>query len=199
MERQHFIAAFAAVGFTLVFGSSERYPITARCAKSTAPAALKAFFHHGYSSEEQLTESLGRYLKILTDRNTAKEEQKNKKKELRANMVNPFKVGEIFYDSWGYDQTNIDFYQIIEVKSRSVVIREIGGESVPGRSQGVHGDYGYIRPKKDLFCGLPMTKNIQVRCWGGGEPVVYIRARFGGSLSKYEKSDEVGIYHSWGH
>ena len=56
----------------------------------------------------------------------AEQEVKNTRQAARANFVNPYKVGQIFYDSWGYDQTNIDFYQITEVGRKSVKIRSIG-------------------------------------------------------------------------
>ena len=35
-------------------------------------------------------------------------------------------VGEIFVCSWGYGQTNVDYYKIIEVLNKSVVIAPIG-------------------------------------------------------------------------
>ena len=31
------------------------------------------------------------------------------------------KIGDIFYDSWGYDQTNIDFYQVVGLRGKSSV------------------------------------------------------------------------------
>jgi hypothetical protein len=37
-------------------------------------------------------------------------------------------VGDIFVCSWGYDQTNIDYYKVMEVKNKSVVIAGIGQE-----------------------------------------------------------------------
>ena len=42
-------------------------------------------------------------------------------------MHAPLKVGDIFYSSWGYDQTNIDFYEVVGVtkSGKSVKIREI--------------------------------------------------------------------------
>jgi hypothetical protein len=39
------------------------------------------------------------------------------------------KVGDLFYSSWGYDQTNIDFYQVTAVKAKSVEARRIAGNS----------------------------------------------------------------------
>lgn len=39
-------------------------------------------------------------------------------------------VGDILVSSWGYDQTNIDYYQVIAVTASSVRIREIGAAVV---------------------------------------------------------------------
>lgn len=39
------------------------------------------------------------------------------------------KVGDLFYSSWGYDQTNIDFYQVTSVKRRMVGLTPIAGNS----------------------------------------------------------------------
>ena len=34
-------------------------------------------------------------------------------------------VGDVFVESWGYDQTNIDFYQVVRVMPKSVEIQAI--------------------------------------------------------------------------
>ncbi|MEM9515414.1 MAG: hypothetical protein AAGA42_11220 [Actinomycetota bacterium] len=34
-------------------------------------------------------------------------------------------VGDLFYGSWGYDQTNIDFYEVIRVTAKKVEIQPI--------------------------------------------------------------------------
>ena len=31
-------------------------------------------------------------------------------------------VGDIFYTQWGYDQTNIDFYQVVELKGKHTMV-----------------------------------------------------------------------------
>jgi hypothetical protein len=38
-------------------------------------------------------------------------------------------IGDLFYSSWGYDQTNIDFYQVTSVKNRMVGLTPIAGNS----------------------------------------------------------------------
>lgn len=59
-----------------------------------------------------------------------KEEKKQLKAELLKSWKNPYKVDDILYSSWGYDQTNIDFYQVVKVTPRGLRLREIGAEGV---------------------------------------------------------------------
>jgi hypothetical protein len=42
--------------------------------------------------------------------------------------VNPLKVGEILYTSWGYDQTNVEFFAVTKVSGRRVWVREIAAD-----------------------------------------------------------------------
>lgn len=41
------------------------------------------------------------------------------------------KVGDVWYSSWGYDQTNIDFYQITKVSGQWVTLQKLIAESSP--------------------------------------------------------------------
>ena len=64
-------------------------------------------------------------------------------------------VGDVLYNSWGYEQTNVDWYQVVEVKAKSVVIRAIK------KNFGASGrDCGYSQPRRDDFCGEPMLKPL---------------------------------------
>ncbi len=40
------------------------------------------------------------------------------------------KVGDIFVESWGYDQTNVDFYQVTKTMKKMVEIKPIWGKQV---------------------------------------------------------------------
>jgi hypothetical protein len=42
-------------------------------------------------------------------------------------------VGDIFYSSWGYDQTNVDFYQVIKRTATTVTVAEIRSKIVGGQ------------------------------------------------------------------
>lgn len=58
-------------------------------------------------------------------------------------------VGDVVYTSWGYDQTNVDYFQITELKNRSVVVRQI---SVNSSDHGQPGG-GKVAPRRFEFCG----------------------------------------------
>ncbi|STO91553.1 hypothetical protein [Fluoribacter dumoffii] len=47
-------------------------------------------------------------------------------------IKHPLQINSILYSSWGYDQTNINFYQVIElVGNATVVLRELAQEMAP--------------------------------------------------------------------
>lgn len=54
---------------------------------------------------------------------------------IKKHFVNPFDVGDILHHSWGYDQTQCDYYQVVAKTRAGVTVRPIGSETVAG-SQG---------------------------------------------------------------
>ena len=41
------------------------------------------------------------------------------------NVTEEVSVGDIFYNSWGYDQTNVDWYQVTRKTSKTVFMKRI--------------------------------------------------------------------------
>ena len=83
-------------------------------------------------------------------------------------MNNQIKVGDIFHLSWGYNQTNVNFFQVTRISAKGVFVREIGYVAVPG-SEGFMSQN--VLPVKDSFLkdsqwcckrGLPFEKNIEL-------------------------------------
>jgi hypothetical protein len=58
------------------------------------------------------------------------------------------KVGDIYTMSWGYDQTNVNCFQVVRVSKKGVFIREISQSTVRG-SEGFM--CRKVMPKKDDF------------------------------------------------
>lgn len=75
-------------------------------------------------------------------------------------------IGDIFVCSWGYDQTNIDFYQVIKRTAKTVSVRKIREKHEPAYSMA-----NYIMPIKDSFLdgntrfeeeyGKPITRRLR--------------------------------------
>ena len=103
----------------------------------------------------------GTLSQFLIDGDTCLKEKNNRLAQKRAELAKPHdvKVGDIFRCSWGYDQTNIDYYQVVELKGkRGVMIREICAMSETiGFAQGV------CVPEKNTFKGEAMLKKINER------------------------------------
>ncbi|NBQ99352.1 MAG: hypothetical protein EBT79_02255 [Actinobacteria bacterium] len=81
------------------------------------------------------------------------------------------RVGDILYSSWGYDQTNIDFYEIVQVSGSMVVLRELGKKVI--RSSGPE---DYVIPVPGQYTGAPLRRKIK-SSWKG---TIYV------SISTYE-------------
>lgn len=69
-----------------------------------------------------------------------------------------YKVGDILYSSWGYDQTNIDFYEVVGVTSKSIKIRKVANKTVKS-----NGPDDFVVPVKGRFIESPMTKRVKSR------------------------------------
>lgn len=80
----------------------------------------------------------------------AKEDRETAKRAYR----HDFKVGDFFYTSWGYDQTNVDFYQILAVSEKSVKVAAVASKSA---------GHGYVLPTSRV---IGPTKTVVPR--GGG-------------------------------
>lgn len=84
------------------------------------------------------------------------EQFKANKKAERLSFVNPAKVGDILYASWGYDQTNIDFYKVVDVKGKKVTVTKIASKQTDqntGNSMAA-----YVIPIADAECGEPISR-----------------------------------------
>jgi hypothetical protein len=123
----------------------------------------KAIWFTQFATQSNRIEEIRKTIERRKEQLAAKERARQQKADFQHNV----KVGDIFYCSWGYDQTNIDFYQVTQVKGKNVVIREIGKVS-PG------GDVTSERVVADPneFVGPPMLKRLQQA--GGGDRV-YIK------------------------
>jgi hypothetical protein len=76
---------------------------------------------------------------------------KRKQDELdeRRNYQHDIKVGDIFNTSWGYDQTNVDFYEVVAIKGKTVLVREVAKDGAGEAAAG----YDLVTPMPGHYVG----------------------------------------------
>jgi hypothetical protein len=77
------------------------------------------------------------YIKKLADIKPYKEPKHN------------IKPGDIFYNSWGYEQTNIDFYQVVKTTAKTITLRQVKGRTHDYDTYHMTGSKVAV---KDAFC-----------------------------------------------
>lgn len=66
-------------------------------------------------------------------------------------------LGDILMSTWGYEQTQVDFYEVIQLNTKkSVTIRQIKSQVIEG-STGYHGE---CVPCPDQYIGEPILKRV---------------------------------------
>lgn len=102
-----------------------------------------------------------------------------------------FKVGDCLYQSWGYDQTNIDFFEVVEVLPKSVKIRRIGEKMVKG-SEGFMCEN--VVPDMGNYAGDAVIRPVKVWLREGTAPT-YTVSNGRHSLNLYTYGER-GVYQS---
>ncbi|EGP4895075.1 hypothetical protein FI615_002613 [Enterococcus faecium] len=73
----------------------------------------------------------------------------------------PYQLGEIFYSSWGYEQTNVTFWQIVKLTEKTVWFQPIKKKTVTNYTS----MSGEVEPIPNEFINYPLarTKDSIVR------------------------------------
>ncbi|MEO4090734.1 hypothetical protein ABH307_00415 [Acinetobacter pittii] len=82
------------------------------------------------SSIDNLKKSVKHYMEKELAVAKVKIERKEQSKKSAEEFKAKIEVGTILYTSWGYEQTNVEFYQVIEVKGSKVKLKELKQMSV---------------------------------------------------------------------
>lgn len=106
------------------------------CAMCFVGKALKPTWHHRYSSPAAREGAIRRQIEATQSVQTYKATRAAEKKAAAA-KGHGLEPGLILVSSWGYEQTNVDFYEVIEkIGATMVKIEKIGGQSATDGSAG---------------------------------------------------------------
>ena len=156
--------------------------------------SYKILANYRFRTDEARKVYISNYLKEIQKDIDTKEANKKAIIEAKDKNEIPYKVGDIFYCSWGYEQTNVDYYQIINIKGSNIKFHKIS-QYIVKDTQG-H-DYANVAPNKDSFIDEPFIKRLVINAYNG-KPSYHIRMNSYSSLYLYENGEK-GKYSSWGY
>lgn len=147
------IADKASDGVVYIFRTSKDRP----AAMAFHGKAVKPDWHHSFSNDAARERKIREHFE-------GRRRWAEWQAERRAERKKPhgFEVGHVLYASWGYDQTNIDFYQVtkiigaqmVEVRKVSQISADTGNE--PWMT-------GKVVPKLDGFIGEVLRRRVNGR------------------------------------
>ena len=146
-----------------VFGNPERNVAMGYSGRRNRPD-----FNYRFGNAERMNAYIAEYVAgIVAQRDRVAQRRAERVAANRNAQVN---VGDIFQAMWGYDQTNMDYFQVVAVSGQMMEVREIGclseGNGLP--------DQGVCVPAPNNFVGNARRVRIQA----SGESVYFRFASF---------------------
>jgi hypothetical protein len=143
------------------------------------------FVRYRYKSVEDRDASKTKYILAEKKFFIEKEMEKKRKKKIAKEELASLSIGDIFVSSWGYEQTNVDFFQLISLKGQTGEFKSISYHTIE-----VTGPMSeYVRPSPNEFVG---NNTFKARLNGNGFKInSYSHAR------KIEDPTTSKHYHSW--
>jgi hypothetical protein len=123
------------------------------CAVAFHGKAGKSDWRHRFPNNEQRDKKIASFIDGRKIRAEAMAERRALQK-----APHTMQIGDILYSSWGYDQTNIDYYEVVGVTKKCVKIRSIESD-IFGRDE--WGQSGKCRPAPGKFKGQIQNKLVQ--------------------------------------
>ncbi|RRS01152.1 hypothetical protein EIP75_21485 [Aquabacterium soli] len=169
--------SFAGIKSTLVFQDDALGLQVFRSEAKTGRVVEIAFsgmrckpdYNFSFGSHQQAEIHRTKWIEGKHAAKTAKSVRQTERQE-RLREGHTLVVGDVLSASWGYDQTNYEYFQVTRVFGlRSVEIRELAKEAQEHTSQAMA---GVCVPMKGRFIGEPMVKRVdtdgrvKVHSWG---------------------------------
>ena len=132
---------------TFLRGEGERIHVVAYAGKAIKPSA-----HYTFGTREKAGDWVTRWAAAVKEQ----EQSRKARWDERNAFAHSLKVGDVLDSMWGYDQTNIDFYEVTRlVGAKSVEVRKIAA----AREHTGHMT-GTCTPIAGRFVGEAMTKRV---------------------------------------
>jgi hypothetical protein len=114
-----------------------------------------------------------------------------------ATSTKPVEVGDFFEESWGYDQTNIDFYEVVRISAsgKTVWLRHVASKIVESNQYS-----DKVAPVPGSFTGEEFKRTLKLSNWRSNDDVdwyVNMRSFSSAYLWHGQPLSQTGA--NWGH
>jgi len=128
------------------------YGVGELCAVAYIGQATRHVWHYHFRRPEDRDSKV----KALVESVAAHDAGKAARRKAQAEFRHGYQVGDILHYAWGWEQTQCEFYQVVETRERTITIQEIASKTVQRT-----GDMSALRmPVKDEFIGEPVMKRV---------------------------------------
>lgn len=160
----------------------------AKCAKLWRGKARNPIANYVFRDDEHRDRFIANQIEAdaAYDREQAK--RRAAREAHRQEMLEQIQIGTLLHYAWGWEQTNCEFFQVVERRGQVVTIRRIIGKEVPG-SMHSHGMACMLRPAPDAFAGGSIAEKLIKRIGPYGITMPY------GTATPCREDDE--FYCSW--
>lgn len=132
------------------------------------------------------------YIQSQVDAVTQAVQERKERAQAKKEFQHNLQVGNILVSSWGYDQTNIDFYEVINVTPKQVAVRKIEKKTVGGGGS----THNLVVPLPGRFQPGPALKKIPQKSSMGG---AYVKINTSESAYLWDGRPESETAAGYGH
>jgi hypothetical protein len=138
--------------------------------------SAKCAFYFGFKDAAKADEYCSKWLAQQAVNRGYKASQNAEKdaKQSALNAAAHWSVGDVAYTSWGYDQTNVEFYQVVRLLPKSVVVRQIAANSSdfggPSGGRIAPRRYEYTGPEQVCKLSASGSSFLAGPCHGKSKP-----------------------------
>jgi hypothetical protein len=132
--------------------------------------SAKPVWHYRFKKPEDMHGRIRHDVEYYTLEAEKKAANNAAKKTANAALVasDHFNIGDIIVNTWGWEQTNVEFYQVVAVLNKKIKVVEIAHSTVEG-SEGFMSCN--VMPRMDAFCSDERTLSLKVDVWDGKQVV----------------------------
>jgi hypothetical protein len=117
----------------------------------------KPIFSYRFKTVEERDEYATKFFEDRMNIHTQKQEYKAAQKRRKEEAFKEIKTGDVFSASWGYEQTNVNFYKLLRLKGKTGTFVEIGSITV---DDDVGHECDYRRADVDREIGKPFKARL---------------------------------------